>query len=234
MPHSPLPSNSKPFDFLRDVRLTSKSMVHRLAHSARKGDEARFLKSWFDQPFVTGAVSPSGRALAETMAGYVDPSDFGPVIELGPGTGPVTEALLRRGIAEERLVLIEFNPEFVSLLRQRFPLAQVIEGDAYGLANTMNGLLTEKAAAVISSLPLFTKPEEQRLKLLADAFAMMHKGAPFIQFTYATVSPMPLKMGGFATGDYLSEVSPRIWLNLPPARVWVYREPEEQAIQAAE
>lgn len=234
MPHSSLRNQAKPFNVLRDVHSSGKMIVDRIAHSAKRGDEARFLKSWFDKPFVTGAVSPSGRALADTMAGYVNPALPGPVIELGPGTGPVTEALIRRGVAEERLLLIEFNPEFVALLRERFPLAQVIEGDAYGLGKTLKGVLHEKAAAVISSLPLFTKPEEQRLSLLADAFAMMHEGAPFIQFTYATVSPMPLKMGGFVSGHYSAEVSPRIWFNLPPARVWVYRKPDEQIIQAAE
>jgi phosphatidylethanolamine/phosphatidyl-N-methylethanolamine N-methyltransferase len=65
-------------------------------------DEARFLRSWFERPLVTGAVTPSGRLLARTMASYVDPGLPGPVIELGPGTGPVTDALVRRGIAPER------------------------------------------------------------------------------------------------------------------------------------
>ena len=54
-------------------------------------DEARFLRSWFERPLVTGAVTPSGKMLARTMASYVDPRLEGPVVELGPGTGPVTE-----------------------------------------------------------------------------------------------------------------------------------------------
>jgi phosphatidylethanolamine/phosphatidyl-N-methylethanolamine N-methyltransferase len=39
-----------------------------------------------------------------------------------------------------------------------------------------------------------------------------------VQFTYAVVSPIPRSLDG-AT----AECSERIWLNLPPARVWVYR-----------
>ena len=77
-------------------------------------DEARFLRSWLERPLVTGAVTPSGRLLARTMASYVDPRVPGPVIELGPGTGPVTDALVRRGVAQDRLVLVEFNPDFCS------------------------------------------------------------------------------------------------------------------------
>jgi phosphatidylethanolamine/phosphatidyl-N-methylethanolamine N-methyltransferase len=198
------------------MRRSGQRFVKRLAAEAQLGDEARFLKSWFDKPLITGAVSPSGKALARMMARYVEPDIPGPVIELGPGTGPVTEALIARGIAEERLVLVEFNPDFCRLLRKRFPLARVIEGDAYALDATLPEF-SEPVAAVVSSLPLFTRPETQRLKLLSDSFTRMHRGCPFIQFTYATVSPMPLKMRTFE-----AHVSPRVWLNLPPARVWVY------------
>lgn len=211
-------------DFL-DLRRSGIRKVRRIVRDARLDDDARFLKSWFDKPLVTGAVSPSGKALARMMAGYVDASMPGPVIEIGPGTGPVTEALIARGIPQERLVLVEFNPAFCSLLRRRFPRATIIEGDAYGLDITLGELGLSAAAATVSSLPLFTKPEAQRLGLLNAAFAMMHPGAPFIQFTYAAVSPMPLgKIGdGFKRCGFDAKVSPRVWLNLPPACVWVYR-----------
>lgn len=208
---------NRPFAPLLEMRRSGERLVRRFAIEKHLGNEARFLKSWFDKPLITGAVSPSGKALARTMARYVDPDVPGPVIELGPGTGPVTEALIAHGIAEERLILVEFNKDFCRLLRRRFPGARVIEGDAYALAQTA-GLIEEPAAAVVSSLPLFTRPEEQRLALLRAGFVAMHPGAPFIQFTYATVSPMPLK-----NRDFGARVSPRVWLNLPPACVWVYR-----------
>ena len=181
-------------------------------------DEARFLRSWVENPLRTGAVSPSGRFLARTMAGYVDIDLPGPIVELGPGTGPVTEALLRRGVAEDRLVLVEFNPDFCRLLRKRFPAARVVQGDAYGLTRTLDGVVDLPAAAVVSSLPLFTKPLAEREALLQGAFSLMHPAAPFIQFTYATVPPIPKDGPG-----YRAQGSARIWWNLPPARVWVYR-----------
>lgn len=214
----PLSGYNRPLTPLHEMRRSGQRFVRRLAVEAKLEDEARFLKSWFDKPLITGSVYPSGKALARMMARFVDPETPGPVIELGPGTGPVTEALITRGVAEERLILIEFNPDFCRLLRRRFPRARVIEGDAYSLSETLP-TLPEPASAVVSSLPLFTKPEAQRLHLLATSFGMMHPQAPFIQFTYATVSPMPLKLRTFE-----AEVSPRVWLNLPPARVWVYRD----------
>lgn len=180
-------------------------------------DEARFLRSWLERPLVTGAVTPSGKVLARTMASYVDPRIPGPVIELGPGTGPVTDALIRRGIAQDRLILVEYSPEFCVLLKRRFPKATIIQGDAYDLKETLSEILKEPAAATVSSLPLFTKPMEQRLDLLEAAQDIMHPGAPFIQFTYAVVPPIPAR-----SQAYRARASNRIWRNLPPARVWVY------------
>ncbi|UVF21906.1 phospholipid methyltransferase [Microvirga terrae] len=183
----------------------------------RFADEARFLRSWLERPLVVGAVTPSGKILARTMASFVDPRIPGPVIELGPGTGPVTDALIRRGVAQERLVLIEYNPEFCQLLKRRFPKATIIQGDAYDLKETLGDILKEPAAATVSSLPLFTKPMDQRLELLETAQGLMHPNAPFIQFTYAVVPPIPAR-----SQHYRSRASNRIWRNLPPARVWVY------------
>lgn len=183
-------------------------------------DEVRFLRSWFQNPLKTGAVSPSGPQLARTMAAYLDPAHDGPVIELGPGTGPVTKALIERGFAPERLFLIEYNPDFCALLRLRYPGVTVIQGDAYALGKTLAGRLPGKAAGTISSLPLFTMPQPERQRMVNEAFDLSIPGAPFVQFTYAVVSPVPLQPGRIE-----GEVSPRIWRNLPPACVWAYRRP---------
>lgn len=162
---------------------------------------------------------PSGKFLARAMAEPVDPRLDGPVIEIGPGTGPVTEALIARGVAQERLVLVEFNPDFVELLKQRFPKATIVQGDAYRLAELLKGKLAGPAAAIVSSLPLFTKPPELRKALLQEAFLLLKPGAPFVQFTYAVVPPIPERGPG-----YRSKASNWILLNVPPARVWVYRQ----------
>lgn len=184
-------------------------------------DEARFLKSWFDKPLVTGAVSPSGKALARMMARYVDPAQPGFVLEIGPGTGPVTEALIERGVAPERLVLVEFNDEFADLLERRFPGVTVVRGDAYAVAKTLAGKLDQPLTATVCSLPLLTKPVRQRVSLLDQCFEMSRPGAPFIQFTYGLVPPIPRE----AIGETTTAGSPRVWMNLPPARVWIYRRP---------
>ncbi|HEU4357762.1 MAG TPA: rRNA adenine N-6-methyltransferase family protein [Xanthobacteraceae bacterium] len=184
----------------------------------RLDDEVRFLRSWIEKPLHVGAVMPSGRLLARTMAHYVDPCSDGPVVELGPGTGAITNALIERGVDQKRLVLVEYNPGFCALLRDRYPQAKVVQGDAYTLRDTLWSVLAAPATAIVSGLPLVTKPMMTRLKLIRDAFASLAPGAPFVQFTYAVVPPIPKSLPGVST-----EASERIWMNLPPARVWVYR-----------
>ncbi len=184
----------------------------------RLDDEVRFLRSWIEKPLHMGAVMPSGRLLARTMAQYVDVDSEDPVVELGPGTGAITKALIDHGVDPERLVLVEYNPGFCALLRDRYPQAKVVQGDAYSLRDTLWNVLGAPAAAVVSGLPLVTKPMMTRLKLIRDAFAALAPGAPFVQFTYSVAPPIPKSLPGVST-----EASERIWMNLPPARVWVYR-----------
>jgi len=195
---------------------------HSVARVAKKplrlDDEMQFIRSWIEKPISTGAVMPSSKALARAMARSVDLNASGPVIELGPGTGPVTAALVEHGVDPSRLILVEFNPDFCRLLRTRYPAATVVQGDAFRLRRLLGTFVREPAAAVVSGLPLVTKPLRARLRLIADAMSLLAPGAPFVQFTYAMVPPIPRALSGIK-----AKPSELIWLNLPPARVWVYR-----------
>jgi phosphatidylethanolamine/phosphatidyl-N-methylethanolamine N-methyltransferase len=199
-----------------EKRMSQPSTAHR--PKLRFDDEMRFLQSWLQKPGEMGAVSPSSRALARAIAAEVDPVATGPVLELGPGTGAVTAALVERGVAHERLVLIEFNRQFCGLLAKRFPGATVIEGDAYNLRGALNGGGQGPFSAIVSSLPLMMKPMPTRLRLLDQSLRLLAPGAPFVQFSYAVAAPIPPR-----PHRYRIHSSPRIWRNLPPARVWVYR-----------
>jgi phosphatidylethanolamine/phosphatidyl-N-methylethanolamine N-methyltransferase len=194
------------------------SSVRELKKPLRLDDEVRFLRSWIEKPLHMGAVMPSGKVLARTMAQYVDINSTGPVVELGPGTGAITSALIDHGVEQKRLVLVEYNPGFCALLRDRYPHAKVVQGDAYALRASLWDVLSVPASAVVSGLPLVTKPMLTRLKLIRDAFAALAPGAPFVQFTYSVAPPIPKSLPGVST-----EASERIWMNIPPARVWVYR-----------
>jgi phosphatidylethanolamine/phosphatidyl-N-methylethanolamine N-methyltransferase len=184
------------------------------------GDEARFFRSLVAAPRLTGAVAPSGRALARAMAAAAGDAAGGLIVELGPGTGPVTRALLKRGVERERLTLVEYEPRFCRMLAERFGPAGIIQGDAYDLPRTLRGVLGQPIAAFVSSLPLLNQPPRRRQKLIDDAFALMGPDGRFVQFTYGLLSPIPREV---CANRYSARCSAPVWLNLPPARVWTYR-----------
>ncbi len=181
-------------------------------------DELRFLRSLIARPRTIGAIAPSSPALARKMALQVDPLQPGHVLELGPGTGVVTEALIARGIAPERLIAIEADPDLARLMAERFPRARVLLADAFDFARNLESQSVEQLAAVVSSLPLLNFPPLQRRALIASALARLQPGAPFVQFSYGWKAPVPPLPGATLARAGI------VLANLPPARVWVYRQ----------
>ncbi len=190
-------------------------------------DEVKFIRSWAQNPLRTGAVAPSGPELAAKMASFLTPRPHSKVVELGPGTGVVTKAILDRGFSSQQLRLIEYCPEFCELLTRRYPGLKIVQGDAYALGATLSRAGDTLSAAedqrhsldgIVSSLPLLTRPETVRKALLAEALEILKPGAPFIQFSYGLVAPV--KPDNRSVSVFSSDW---VWKNLPPARVWVYR-----------
>lgn len=171
-----------------------------------------FLREWINRPGRVGAVWPSSKRLAQCMAAQTPMSGTGLVIELGGGTGVITQALLAQGLSRERLRVVERSPAFARHLRQRFPSVQVIQGDAARLAV----LLPEHAAidAVVSSLPLRSLPRAEALAIVEQWRCVLPAGGALLQFSYALQASADWLGAGFALRD-----SQLIWRNLPPARV---------------
>ena len=187
---------------------------------ATLSDTTLFLQEWLVNPGRTGSVVPSSRRLASAMARWLpaDPDSF--VLELGPGTGAVTAALLKRGLREDRLVAIENNPTLAKLLRKRFPLAQIISGDAWHMDTLLRNLRVpvESVGAVISSLPLLNFPEEQAEALAQKIRDVLEPQGHWVQFTYRIHKLRPRGAASFRL-----HASKIVWLNLPPARVSVFQ-----------
>ena len=179
-------------------------------------DVLPFLRALSSAPLSVGAVAPSGPALAELITRDITPSS-GPVVELGPGTGVFTRALLARGVKEDDLTLVEVGTDFVELLRSRFPLARVLQEDAASLGAL--GLFSGPiAGAVVSGLPLLNLPREKVSAILVAAFEIMRPGGCFYQFTYGARCPVPLPLL-----EKLGLKSMRIgraFANIPPATVY--------------
>jgi phospholipid N-methyltransferase len=152
-------------------------------------DFVHFFRSWMSNPLRVASVAPSGESLARLITKEIAPMD-GPVIELGPGTGVFTRALLARGVAQSDLTLIEYGPEFVPGLQRRFPEARVLQMDAAKLAQShiFDG---DEVGAVISGLPLLSMSPRKVTAILGGAFTYIRPGGAFYQFTYGPRCPVP-------------------------------------------
>jgi phosphatidylethanolamine/phosphatidyl-N-methylethanolamine N-methyltransferase len=148
------------------------------------------------------------------MVHQVDAGREGLVVELGPGTGAITSALLARGISAGRLLLIESEPQFVAVLRRLYPGIDIRCGDALGLEQHLAP--AAKVAAVVSGLPLLHFPAEFRRQLIRRSLACQNTGGLFIQLSYGWRPPIPAEPG-------FSIAKKIVWSNFPPAHIWTYR-----------
>lgn len=183
-------------------------------------DTTLFLQEWIANPQRMGAVAPSSPRLAKAMADWLpaDPDSY--VLELGPGTGVVTEALLQRGLPQERLVAIEQNIKMARALREKYPRAQVIAGDAWKLDDLLRRRRepVEKVGAVISSLPLLNFPREDAERLADKIRSVLEPDGKWVQFTYRIHKLRPR-----GTSSFKLRATKIVWFNLPPARVSVFQ-----------
>lgn len=182
-------------------------------------DKFRFFRAWVANPLRVAAITPSGSALARLMVRDLLPAN-GPVVELGPGTGVFTRALLERGFTESDLILVEKDPRFAAMLRHRFPAASVICTDASHL-NLVDIEHDTPLASVVSSLPLLSMPPRRVMAIMSGAFGLMPGNGAFYQFTYGPRCPVPrpvlsrLDLEGVQVG--------RTIRNIPPAAVYRIR-----------
>lgn len=182
----------------------------------RMAEALGFFQAWLKNPLRVAAVAPSGRALASLITSEIS-RDTGPVIELGPGTGAFTRALIARGVSQEDLALIEFGSEFTAALHARYPRAHTLRMDAARLR--MIDLFDGRpAGAVVSGLPLLSMPPRKVIAILTGAFRKMTPDGALYQFTYGPRCPVPLRLL-----DHLGLQAERIGgtlANLPPAAVY--------------
>jgi phosphatidylethanolamine/phosphatidyl-N-methylethanolamine N-methyltransferase len=181
-----------------------------------KSDFLQFLRSRRANPEKVGAVAPSGDALAQLITREIGP-DHAPVLELGPGTGVFTRALVARGVGESELTLIESGPAFQKMLKERFPRARIVEADAARLASR-HLFAHGSVGAVVSGLPLLSMSPRKIMGVLTGAFHYLRRDGAFYQFTYGPRCPVPRRIL-----DRLGLKATRVGStirNLPPATVY--------------
>jgi phosphatidylethanolamine/phosphatidyl-N-methylethanolamine N-methyltransferase len=181
-------------------------------------DAGVFFALWLQKPLCIAATNPSGARLADAVARCIDLARPGPILELGAGTGSLTQGLVRAGCPPERIIALEREPALVAMLRCEFPVLAVIEGDATRIGEYLASSV-ERLAAVVSSLPIKWFPVEAQNAVVRPCLDLLGPGGHFLQLTNAFTSPLAIDRLGIAG----REVG-RVWRNLLPAQIWAYSE----------
>lgn len=188
-----------------------------------KQEEVLFFRRWLANPLAVGALLPSSPFLARVVARHVlmeRPDDV--VVEMGAGTGSVTEALLKAGLPPERLFVVEIDADMCAYLRKHFPTAQVINGDGGKLREILPSKWHGKVSTVISGIPMITLPDDLQAKLIRSWLGELRPGGRLLQYTYSLISPIPQKKFGLSCRR-----AGMTFLNVPPASVFKYEKIEE-------
>jgi len=179
----------------------------------------KFLCKWIAHPKTTGAVCPSSRFLARKMARGAGNCKGGVVVELGAGTGAVTEYLVKAGLdRDSKLYCIEFDSALCQTLRGKFPTAIIVNDSAENIRKIVGAVDTPKIKAVVSSLPFLSLPKDMGARIIEEIEASLSEGGRFVQYTY-NLNRDPLSIG-FKSMKHVS--TSRVYINIPPARVDVF------------
>lgn len=181
-------------------------------------EEIRFFKGWISNTRAVGSIIPTSSVTARRMASVINPASGLPVLELGPGTGAITKAILETGLAPDKVVSIEYSTEFYTHLVERFEGVQFINGDAFDLDTTLAALRDQQFDSVISAVPLLNFPTHRRVALIEDLLSRIPVGRPVVQISYGPVSPVPAMPGRYQISHLDFVVR-----NIPPAQLWTYR-----------
>ena len=177
-----------------------------------------FFKHWLRSPKSMGSIIPSSMWLARAIAAEVDWQPGSHVIELGGGTGAITQGLIERGIPASNLVVVELETNLHTYLSGRYPDVTVVQGDATRLSEIVARLPIDRVSTVISGLPMVRMPIDFKRAIIDQGFGVMPKGHFMLQYTYSPLAPVPVKELGLE-----AELARYVIRNFPPAAVWRYR-----------
>lgn len=178
-----------------------------------------FGREWLRAPLRVGAIAPSSTALGAAMTAELTGAS-GPVVELGPGTGVFTQALLQRGIPPAQIAAIETSESFARSLSQRLPGVVVIHDDAVRVRHLCPFGLGS-AGLVICGLPLLSMPRAKVLRILAGCMRVLRPDGELRLFTYGPRCPVPTAL--LARLDLVTHHRTFVPVNIPPALVYSIR-----------
>ena len=181
-------------------------------------EEIRFFKGMMQGPKTVGSIVPTSSITARKMASVINPHSGLPVLELGPGTGAITKAILSRGVKPGNLVAVEYSTDFYEHLVRLYPGVNFINGDAFNLDKTLGSMKDQTFDSVVSAVPLLNFPMQARIALLESLLDRLPAGRPVVQISYGPVSPIIARPDRYHIQHFDFIVR-----NIPPAQLWIYR-----------
>ncbi len=177
-----------------------------------------WLRNYLRHPIQLGSLLPSSTALSDLIVEHIKPDTEGMILELGAGTGRVTNAILRKGIKQEKLVLLEKSPEFSRLLRNLFPGATVLCADALEINALSSELGIDKYDEIVSGIPLRVMPLYIRETIFSKSLSLLMNEGSFSQVTFLPRCPIPETISQSSLFKVI--YNGMSFRNFPPGFVW--------------
>jgi phospholipid N-methyltransferase len=187
-------------------------------------DSRAFLAEFGRSPRAIGAIAPSSRYLAEAMIQPVDFKTAGLIVEFGPGTGAMTDAIRRKLSPQARYIGIELNPRFCAALSSRFPGLVFVNRGAEDIEAILDAGDVGAVDAIICGLPWASLPVSLQAAIMAAIVRVLRPGGIFVTFAYLQGVMLPAAQSlrrRLKTGFARVETTKIIWRNLPPAFAYV-------------
>jgi phosphatidylethanolamine/phosphatidyl-N-methylethanolamine N-methyltransferase len=187
-------------------------------HAGQTNETELFFRQWLRSPKSMGSVIPSSRVLARSVTEAVQWRPGQHIIELGAGTGAISQGLIDSGLPPEALMMIELDRPLFQYLRGRFPAVNVVNGDATRLVDIVRRQGITEVGTVISGLPMVTMPLAFQRAIISQSLDVLGADGCLLQYSYSPVSPIPARRLGVD-----ARLVKFVVRNVPPATVWRFR-----------
>lgn len=182
-----------------------------------------FLRQAFKDPKNIGAIAPSSKGLTELIVAEAQLQDAKVIVELGPGTGVFTKAILEAMNPESDYFALEINKGFVDTLEYTHPEATVYNDSAEAIGEYLKKHGHDKGDRVISGLPWTAFDVEFQQSMVAKIYDSLEDGGLFLTFAYFPLNHLPNGRSFYEllSGKFTSVKKTDLVTNLPPAFVYV-------------
>lgn len=197
--------------------MSTRSTATKIPFMSKESETGFFLRRVLSNPRQLGAVLPSSIYLGRLIAAQVNVSGTAPILELGGGTGSLTQSLIKAGVNPDRLYVIELDEELCEFLKHKFPTVHIIHGNAADLQSVLPASIFGSIESTVSGLPLLNMPISVRTAIIKGVFESMGNAGHLIQYTYSHKSSVDSQRYGLTERKVGSTLR-----NIPPATIWKY------------